>query len=58
MNIILIGASGSGKTWISNVFGVNACMKRYRVQHTRLPDFFQEIEEVSIPRTQNHTVQH
>lgn len=58
MNIILIGASGSGKIWISNVFGVNACMKRYRVQHTRLPDFFQEIEEVSIPRTQSHTVQH
>ena len=26
LNIILIGASGSGKTWISNAFGVNACM--------------------------------
>ena len=45
LNIILIGASGSGKTWISNAFGVNACMERYRVQYIRLPDLFQEIEK-------------
>ena len=37
LNIILIGASGSGKTWISNAFGVNACMERYKVQYIRLP---------------------
>ncbi len=48
MNIILIGASGSGKTCISNAFGVNACMERYRVQYTRLPDLFHEIEEAKI----------
>lgn len=48
LNIILIGASGSGKTWISNAFGINACMERYRVQYTRLPDLFQEIEEAKI----------
>lgn len=48
LNIILIGASGSGKTWISNAFEVNACMERYRVQYTRLPDLFQEIEEAKI----------
>ena len=29
-------------------FGVNACMERYRVQYTRLPDLFQEIEEAKI----------
>ena len=45
LNIILIGASGSGKTWLSNAFGVNACLKRYRVKYIRLPDLFQEIEE-------------
>lgn len=44
----MIGASGSGKAWISNAFGVNACMERYRVQYTRLPDLFQEIEEAKI----------
>ena len=48
LNIILIGASGSGKTWISNAFGVNACMERYKVQYIRLPDLFQEIEEAKI----------
>ena len=48
LNIILIGASGSGKTWISNAFGVNACMERYRVQYIRLPDLFQEIEGAKI----------
>lgn len=44
----MIGASGSGKTWISSAFGINACMERYRVQYTRLPDLFQEIEEAKI----------
>ena len=48
LNIILIGASGSGKTWISNAFEGNACMERYRVQYTRLPDLFQEIEEAKM----------
>ena len=45
LNIILIGASGSGKTWLSNAFGVNACLERYHVKYIRLPDLFQEIEE-------------
>lgn len=45
LNIIIIGASGSGKTWISNAFGVNACLQRFRVRYVRLPDLFQEIEE-------------
>lgn len=58
MNIILIGASGSGKTWISNASGVNACMERYRVQYIRLPDLFQEIEEakMSIPLSEVHAI--
>lgn len=48
LNIILIGASGSGKTWISNAFGVNACLDKYKVYYIRLPDLFQEIEEAKI----------
>ena len=48
LNIIIIGASGSGKTWISNAFGVNACLQRYRVRYIRLPDLFQEIEEARV----------
>lgn len=48
LNIILIGASESGKTWISNAFGVNACLSKYKVQYIRLPELFQEIEETKI----------
>lgn len=48
LNIIIIGASGSGKTWLSNAFGVNACLERYRVRYIRLPDLFQEIEQSRI----------
>lgn len=48
LNIIIIGASGSGKTWLSNAFGVNACLQRYRVQYVRLPDLFIQIEEARI----------
>ncbi len=28
-NIILMGASGNGKTWISNAFGIQACRQFY-----------------------------
>ena len=48
LNIILIGASESGKTGISNAFGINACMERYKVQYIRLPDLFQKIEEAKV----------
>jgi len=29
-NIILMGASGNGKTWISNAFGVQACRQFFK----------------------------
>lgn len=44
LNIILVGATGSGKTWLSCAFGVNACRARYRVKYIRLPDLFAEFE--------------
>ena len=42
LNIILVGATGSGKTWLSCAFGVNACKARYRAKYIRLPDLFSE----------------
>ena len=33
LNIILIGASGSGKTWFSCAFGVNACRNRVKTTY-------------------------
>lgn len=48
LNIILVGASGCGKTWISNAFGVNACMGKKRVLYIRLPELFSKFEEMRI----------
>ena len=44
LNIILIGASGCGKTWLSCAFGVNACINKYRAKYIRLPELFSEFE--------------
>lgn len=43
-HIILKGASGSGKTYISNALGVAACRNYIRVSYVRLPDLFNELE--------------
>src|SRR5699024_3436436 len=42
-NIILMGASGNGKTWISNAFGVHACRQFYKVKYIRLPELLDEL---------------
>ena len=44
LNIILIGASGCGKTWLSCAFGINACHSRYKTKYIRLPELFSEFE--------------
>lgn len=43
-NIILMGASGNGKTWISNAFGVQACRHFFKVKYIRLPELIDELE--------------
>jgi DNA replication protein DnaC len=42
-NIILLGATGSGKTWMSNAFGNAACRNFYTVRYVRLPDLLAEL---------------
>lgn len=42
-NIILLGATGSGKTWLSNAFGNAACRNSYAVRYIRLPDMLAEL---------------
>ncbi|NLX75688.1 MAG: ATP-binding protein [Synergistaceae bacterium] len=42
LNIILMGASGNGKTWISNAFGTQACRQHYKVRYVRLPELLDE----------------
>ena len=48
LNIIVIGASGCGKTWLSCAFGVNACRSQYKVKYIRLPELFSEFEAKKI----------
>lgn len=42
-NIILMGASGNGKTWLANALGVQACRQFKRVKYIRLPELIDEL---------------
>ena len=42
-NIIVIGASGNGKSYISCAFGIAACRNYYTVKYVRLPDLLDEL---------------
>ena len=42
-NIIILGASGAGKTYLACAFGIAACRKFFRVKYVRLPDLFNEL---------------
>lgn len=37
-NLILMGASGNGKTWLANAFGIEACRQGHKVRYIRLPE--------------------
>ena len=41
-NIIILGASGAGKTYLSCAFGIAACRNFYTVKYIRLPDLLNE----------------
>jgi DNA replication protein DnaC len=42
-NIIILGATGNGKTWLSNAFGIAACRNFQTVRYARLPELFAEL---------------
>ena len=42
-NLILMGASGNGKTYIANAFGMQACRQHYNVKYIRLPELLDEL---------------
>ena len=47
-NVIIIGPTGSGKSYIANALGVNACIHRIEARYVRLPDM---LEEYAIAKT-------
>jgi DNA replication protein DnaC len=48
LNVILIGATGCGKTYISNALGVNACQSGYKTRYIRLPELFSDFEAARV----------
>ena len=42
-NIIILGASGAGKSYLSCAFGIAACRNFYTVKYIRLPDLLNEL---------------
>jgi DNA replication protein DnaC len=42
-DIIFLGATGSGKTYLANAFGISACRNFYSVRYVRLPDLLGEL---------------
>ena len=42
-NIIILGATGNGKTYLSNAFGMAASRKFYTVKYIRLPELLGEL---------------
>ena len=42
-NLILLGASGAGKTWLACAFGMAACRSYYSTKYIRLPDLLNEL---------------
>ena len=46
-NIIIMGASGNGKSWLGCAFGMAACRNYYPVKYIRLPEL---LDDLSIAR--------
>lgn len=42
-NIIILGATGSGKTYLSTALGMSACRSFYTVKYVRLPELLAEL---------------
>ena len=42
-NIIILGATGSGKTYLSNAFGMTSSRNFYTVKYIRIPDLLAEL---------------
>ena len=55
-NIIILGATGSGKTYISNAFGMVANKSFYSAKYIRLPDLLSELAIARAEGTYRKTI--
>jgi len=56
LNIMLIGATGCGKTYISCALATHACRNEYRVKYFRLSEFFSMMEAARIQGIYDETI--
>lgn len=47
-NLIIVGATGSGKSYIACALGVEACNATLKVMYVRLPDLLAELDLTKI----------
>jgi DNA replication protein DnaC len=55
-NIILLGATGTGKTFLSCAFGMAATRSFYSVKYVRLPDLINELSFANLTHTYLKTI--
>lgn len=56
LNIMLIGATGCGKTYIACALATHACRNEYRVKYFRLSEFFSTMEAARIQGIYDETI--
>ena len=56
LNIMLIGATGCGKTYISCALATNACRHEYRVKYFRLNEYFATMEAARVQGIYDDTI--
>lgn len=56
LNVMLIGATGCGKTYISCALATSACRNEYRVKYFRLSEFFSTMEAARIQGIYDETI--
>ncbi len=57
-NIIILGATGSGKTYLSNAFGITASRNFFTVRYIRLPELLAELAVARAEGTYRKVINH
>ncbi len=55
-NVIILGATGSGKSWLACALGNAACRNFYSVRYVRLPELFAELAVARVEGTYRKTL--
>lgn len=56
LSVIIIGAAGVGKTWLSCAYGSLACKERFKTKYIRLPELLSDLEAARIKNNYRQTI--